>query len=149
MSKNLQVKVNGKPYSVDVDDFSGNVMNLSVDGHCFTVEFEDTGSAVIMPSAKTVQTTTTTAAPAKASTPVAVVSSSGASTDVIIAPMPGVILDISVKPGDKVSPEQPICALEAMKMKNIIRSNRDGIIACVEVSEGQRVPYGAVIIRFA
>lgn len=145
MSKNLQVKVNGKPYSVEIDDYSGNVMNLAVDGHCFMIEFEDTGSAVVLPAAKIVQTPATTA-PTKVSTPVPVISTSG---DVIIAPMPGVILDISVKPGDKVSPEQPVCALEAMKMKNIIRSNREGTVACVEVSEGQRVPYGAVIIRFA
>jgi propionyl-CoA carboxylase alpha chain len=42
-----------------------------------------------------------------------------------------------------------VCALEAMKMKNLIRSPREGTVASIEVSEGQRVPFGAVIIRFA
>ena len=63
--------------------------------------------------------------------------------------MPGVILDIAVKAGDKVTAGMPICALEAMKMKNILRSPREGTVASVEVAEGQRVPFGAVIIRFA
>jgi biotin carboxyl carrier protein len=48
-----------------------------------------------------------------------------------------------------VTVKQQICALEAMKMKNIIRSTREGVVASVEVTEGQRVPFGAVIIRFA
>jgi biotin carboxyl carrier protein len=63
--------------------------------------------------------------------------------------MPGVIMDITVKPGDKVAAGDIVCALEAMKMKNMIRSQREGTVASVEVSEGQRVPFGAVILRFA
>jgi biotin carboxyl carrier protein len=36
-----------------------------------------------------------------------------------------------------------------MKMKNIIRSNHEGTIASIEVSEGQKVAYGAPLVRFA
>jgi biotin carboxyl carrier protein len=60
-----------------------------------------------------------------------------------------VILDIAVKVGSKVAVGDVVCALEAMKMKNLIRSPREGTVASIEVSEGQRVPFGAVIIRFA
>jgi biotin carboxyl carrier protein len=63
--------------------------------------------------------------------------------------MPGVILDIAVRAGDSVNAGDVVFALEAMKMKNLIRSPRTGTVASVEVSEGQRVPFGAVIIRFA
>ena len=56
----------------------------------------------------------------------------------MIAPMPGVILDIAVKPGDKVAYGELLCALEAMKMKNAIRAPRDVVIASVEVQEGQK-----------
>ncbi len=62
--------------------------------------------------------------------------------------MPGNILDIRVKPGDKVRFRQPLCSLEAMKMKNLIRSPRDGLIASVEVSEGQSVSHGDVLFTF-
>jgi biotin carboxyl carrier protein len=63
--------------------------------------------------------------------------------------MRGKIVDINVKPGDKVTASQPVCALEAMKMKNIIRSTRAGTIASVEVTVGEKVPFGAVLVRFA
>lgn len=148
INKKLQVKVNGKQFDVEIDDFSGNVLNLNVNGHCYKVEFEDTGSPVVKPAANQIQTSTSIASPARASTFVPIASSQVNEGDAITSPMPGVILDIAVKPGDKVSPGQPICALEAMKMKNILRSTREGTVACLEVTEGQRVPYGAVIIRF-
>ena len=123
-------------------------MNLSVNGKAYTVEVEDSGSPAPQLAVPASQPAATVAAPkAQAAAPVAVVEA--ASNDTIIAPMPGVIMDIAVKPGDKIEVKQPICALEAMKMKNVIRSNRAGTVASVEVSDGQRVPYGAVIIRFA
>ncbi|MEI8132159.1 MAG: biotin/lipoyl-containing protein [Leptolinea sp.] len=149
MSKNIQVTVNGNPFTVVIDEFSGNVVNLNVNGKPYTVEFEDTGSPDIQPSVKSTPTSTPVAAPARIPTSASAASTPGAAGDAITAPMPGVILDISVKPGDKVTIGQPVCALEAMKMKNILRSTREGTVASVDVADGQRVPYGAVIIRFA
>lgn len=67
---------------------------------------------------------------------------------VMTAPMPGDILEVLVKPGDQVKVGQVLCSLEAMKMKNAIRSPCDGIIATVEVAQGQEVAYGEVLIRF-
>ena len=91
--------------------------------------------------------TKTVAPAAPASGPVAI--AAAGATDVISAPMPGVIMDIAFKAGDKVAVGDIVCALEAMKMKNMIRSTREGTVGSVEVNEGQRVPFGAVIIRFA
>ncbi len=148
MSKKLQVNVNGKSFDVEIDDFSGNVVNVNVNGQAYVVEFEDSGAPVVQSVTRPTQSAAPAAAPAKAvAAPVAVAAAGDAS--VISAPMPGVIMDISVKPGDKVTVNQPVCALEAMKMKNILRSPREGTVASVEVADGQRVPFGAVIIRFA
>jgi biotin carboxyl carrier protein len=63
--------------------------------------------------------------------------------------MPGTILDIRVQPGDEVAFQQELCSLEAMKMKNSIRSPRAGRIAEVRVAEGQTVAYGDVLFTFA
>lgn len=149
MSKKLQISLNGKSYDVEVNDISGTTMNLSVNGKSYDVEIEDSGAPMPQSSVQSVQPAAKVAAPKASQAPAPAVTIAAASNDVIISPMPGVIMDIAVKPGDKVEVKQPICALEAMKMKNIIRSNREGVVASVEVSEGQRVPYGAVIIRFA
>ena len=149
MSKKLQVKVNGKSFDVEVSDFSGGSADVTVNGTQYAIEIEEAGGAVAAPVAKA-----TAAAPAKAAAPAApaagpVSIAAAGATDVISAPMPGVIMDITVKPGDKVATGDIVCALEAMKMKNMLRSTREGTVASVEVSEGQRVPFGAVIIRFA
>jgi biotin carboxyl carrier protein len=118
------------------------------------IEIEETGGAVEQPAVKIPSTVSVPspvkAAPAAPQAPApAVTIAAAGSTDVLSAPMPGVILDIAVKPGQTVAAGDPICALEAMKMKNILRSHRDGTIASIEVNEGQRVPFGAVIVRFA
>ncbi len=148
MSKKLQISLNGKSYDVEVNDISGTTMNLSVNGKSYDVEIEDSGAPMPQSSVQSAAPVAKVSAPkTQAAAPAVVIAA--ASNDVIISPMPGVIMDIAVKPGDKVEVKQPICALEAMKMKNIIRSNREGVVASVEVSDGQRVPYGAVIIRFA
>lgn len=150
MSKQLRVRVNGNLYEVDIKDFSGTIAELSINGTDYAIEIEDTGGVampvVSMPAAVPAPSTR----PAPAATPGPAVSIAAAgSTDVISAPMPGVILDIAVKVGSKVAVGDVVCALEAMKMKNLIRSPREGTVASIEVSEGQRVPFGAVIIRFA
>jgi glutaconyl-CoA/methylmalonyl-CoA decarboxylase subunit gamma len=62
--------------------------------------------------------------------------------------MPGTILGIAVKSGDKVTRGQLLCYLEAMKMKSAIRSPREGIIATVDVTDGLKVPYGQILFRY-
>jgi biotin carboxyl carrier protein len=63
--------------------------------------------------------------------------------------MPGVILEVNVAPGDTIERGQPVAVLEAMKMKNIIRSPRAGTIAEVCVTVGQAVGHGDTVVRFA
>ena len=65
--------------------------------------------------------------------------SSGASGKELTAPLPGVIVAVMVKPGDSVSHGQELCTLEAMKMKNAIKSHRDGTIDSVAVTVGDQV----------
>jgi len=139
MSKKLVVKVNGNPYEVEIGDLSKSPVSVSVNGNEYKVEIEENTAPVVE--------TTQKAATAPAATPAASAPTGGANT--LTAPMPGTIINISVKPGDKVAVGQPVCALEAMKMKNILRSPRAGTVASVEVTDGQKVPFGAVIIRYA
>jgi biotin carboxyl carrier protein len=74
-------------------------------------------------------------------------SSSGASgsTDVI-APMPGRIVKVLVKAGDRVAGGQGLVVVEAMKMENELRAPREGTVAAVRVSEGMSVDAGAVLV---
>jgi len=64
------------------------------------------------------------------------------------APMPGVILEVNVKPGDTVTRGQQVAILDAMKMHNVIGAPRAGTIAEVFVSAGQNVNHGDAIVSF-
>ncbi|NTU48447.1 MAG: acetyl-CoA carboxylase biotin carboxyl carrier protein subunit, partial [Syntrophobacteraceae bacterium] len=66
----------------------------------------------------------------------------------LTAPMPGVIQSVEVKVGDQVKHGQTVVILEAMKMKNAIRSPRDGVVEEVCVQAGQSVGYGDVLVKF-
>lgn len=64
----------------------------------------------------------------------------------VASPLPGVIVAVKVKPGDKVKSGQVVAVLEAMKMENEIQSEYDGTVTSVNVSQGDSVLEGAAIV---
>jgi biotin carboxyl carrier protein len=66
----------------------------------------------------------------------------------IKAPMPGLILDLKVAPGDVVKKGDVVLILEAMKMENSIKSPGDGVVKEVKVSLKQSVEKNQVLIQF-
>ena len=67
--------------------------------------------------------------------------------DTVRAPMPGLVLQILVKPGDEVKQGDALLILEAMKMENIIKSPGDGVVGNIPVQMGQAVDKGHVLVR--
>jgi biotin carboxyl carrier protein len=61
--------------------------------------------------------------------------------------IPGTIVKVSVKNGQKVKPGEQLVVLDAMKMKNIIFSPIKGVVKSVNVKEGQRVPKGFIMVE--
>lgn len=66
--------------------------------------------------------------------------------EVIEAPIPGKIMSVSVRAGDKVEMDQELCCLQSMKMQNLIQSPVDGTVTEVRIAEGQTVQPGDVLI---
>lgn len=66
----------------------------------------------------------------------------------IKAPMPGLILEISVSVGQEVSENDNLLILEAMKMENNLSSPRAGIIKSISVKKGDTVEKGQLLIEF-
>ena len=64
----------------------------------------------------------------------------------IIAPLPGTILEILVKPGDMIQEGQAVAVLEAMKMENEIQAEYAGCVLSVNVAEDDRVTAGTVLV---
>ena len=63
-----------------------------------------------------------------------------------VAPMPGKVLDVRVKPGDAVTRGQGLLTMEAMKMEHLVTAPSDGVVAEVRVAAGQQVDAGLVLI---
>ena len=65
------------------------------------------------------------------------------------APMPGLIVDIRVQPGQAVQKGDPLLVLEAMKMENILKAPADGTVGSLKVSLRDNVQKGQVLVQFA
>lgn len=68
---------------------------------------------------------------------------------IVRAPMPGVILSIDCKLGDKVEAGDILLMLEAMKMENAVYAPKSGVITKIVVSEKQNVKYGEVLLEIS
>ncbi len=67
----------------------------------------------------------------------------------IIAPMPGLILDIMCKEGDEIEEGSSLLILEAMKMENVIKAEGSGTIEKIHKSIGNTVEKGQLIIEIS
>lgn len=68
--------------------------------------------------------------------------------DVLLCPMPGLVVEVLVRPGERVYAGQPLVTLESMKMQSGVAAPRDAVIAEVCVEAGQAVDPGDVLMRF-
>lgn len=113
--------------------------NITVNGTAYDVSVEELEAGAEAPAA---------AAPApKASKPAAPKAApAGTQGGIKVeAPMPGTVVDVKAKVGDKVKNGDDIVIVEAMKMENAIPAPCDGTIASINVSKGDSVNTGTVI----
>ena len=100
---------------------------LWVDGHRFDVEALDERTAAIRELSK--------------------LSAVASGPAPLVAPMPGLIVRINVKPGDKVAQGQGLVVMEAMKMENELRASAAGTAKAILVTPGTAVEKGAILIE--
>ena len=151
----LIVKVENQSFEVEVGDIHARPIVATVDGETFEVWPEDV--QLVKPSVQMGQVAAPSMAhlpgtpPPAASKAVPASSTPAASTSgaqSVLAPLPGVIVEINVKPGDVVEHGQELCIIEAMKMKNVIRASRAGTIEAVHVTMNQHVKHHDVLLDF-
>jgi len=66
----------------------------------------------------------------------------------LLSPMPGLLVDVAVKQGQKVLAGEKLAVIEAMKMENILFAARDGIVVRVAASKGESLAVDQVILEF-
>ncbi|MFZ5856219.1 MAG: biotin/lipoyl-containing protein [Chloroflexota bacterium] len=135
----LNVKINETNYTVEIEDLNARPIVAIVDGERFEVVPENGGPA----QAKKEAGARVESAPKKVE---AALPASNAK--VLPAPLPGTVTEIFVKPGDEIESGQVVCVIEAMKMKNSIRSTREGKVSAVLASAGQTVNHKQPLLEF-
>jgi len=139
--KNYKFKINGNQYEVEVLDIDDNIARIEVNGTLYEVEMQRE-----IPKIKTVVTgAPVQARPSRETKPAPGKTSSGKAAD-IRAPLPGVILQVLVRPGDDVNAGQTVCTLETMKMENAIKAESAGKVTAVNIAPGQSVLQDEVLI---
>ena len=121
---------------------------VTVNGTSYEVEVEEVGAetAAVSAPAPAVKPAAPKAAPAA---PKAAPKAAAGDGDPIKAPMPGNILAVKAKVGDKVKAGDAVVILEAMKMENPIPAPKDGTITSILVDKGATVESGAVLATIA
>ena len=136
--KKFRFKIQGNPYNVEVNDFEGDIAVVEVNGTSYQVEVEKQ----MLP----------TKTPILVRKPVKLVKNAGtiaksSGVTLVKAPLPGNIMQLTIKTDDEVKKGDFVLMYEAMKMENKILAEKDGTIGKVYVSPGDAVLQGDVLFE--
>lgn len=142
-----KITVNNQAYEVEIENINARPVIARVDGERFEVMPEEAGQ---VETRKEADAKTEKKFPAPSPVQTAAPSPNPAlSGNALTAPLPGTVIEVFVKPGGKVEAGQVVVIIEAMKMKNSIRSVYSGTVSEVFVSAGQSVAHKQVLMKFA
>ena len=143
-----QYTVEGTDYDVEILEIEDNIAKVTVNGAEFEVEMKQmlkpTKRPIKQVVAPEVINNTRIETPKKPQA--AAPAGAGANIE---APLPGTIIDVKVKVGDKVKSGDTVVVLEAMKMQNNIETDIDGEVTAVLVKQGDSVMEGTPLVTIA
>jgi propionyl-CoA carboxylase alpha chain len=67
----------------------------------------------------------------------------------LLSPMPGLLVALAVSEGQEVRQGEALATIEAMKMENVLRAERDGTVAAIRAKIGDSLAVDATILEFA
>ena len=144
--KTYKFKIGGNDYEVEIGKIEGKTADVTVNGVYYQVEMENAPAAPAAPVAAAPVAAAAPAAQAAAPAPAAKPAGEGKS---VTSPLPGVIIEVSVKEGQAVKAGQKVAVLEAMKMENEIAAPADGVVTSIRVAKGDSLQEGDEIMKIA
>lgn len=144
--KTYKFKIGGNDYEVEIGKIEGKTADVTVNGVSYQVEMENAPAAPAAPAAAAPVAAAAPAAQAAAPAPAAKPAGEGKS---VTSPLPGVIIEVSVKEGQAVKAGQKVAVLEAMKMENEIAAPADGVVTSIRVAKGDSLQEGDEIMKIA
>jgi biotin carboxyl carrier protein len=132
------VSIADKSYEVDVEDIHARPIIAHVEGERFEVHPENTNKPVGTKETKEFKFQEARKSPSVQS----------GNLNELTAPLPGTVVAVFVKNGEEIETGHVVMVIEAMKMKNSIRSTRSGKVSDVLVAVGQTVAHKQALVRF-
>lgn len=126
---NFHILKNNKAYRAEIEqaDFAKKMFSIKINGNRYEIKVEDHFDQLVNKLGLSVVNTQ------KASD--------------IKAPMPGLVLGVSVEVGQEVKEGDGLLILEAMKMENVIKSIGEGQVKAIHIEEGKAVEKGQLLIE--
>ncbi len=137
------IEINKKNFDVAINNMSANAARVEVNGQPYDVFFSrpaKPGQPVAITQAAETQTPAVVKKSETRAEPIL------PGQEYIVAPIPGLILEIKVKVGDIVTAGQVVAILEAMKMENSLTSHVSGTIKEIRIDKGSEVSTGDVVM---
>lgn len=138
----VRVQVDGEIYEVEIGDLNSRPIQAVVGGELFAVWPEEVAGVIATSSAP--QPPANESAPPLRSSSAPVTEGD---EETIAAPLPGDIVVVAVRAGERVESGQLLCTVESMKMNNPVRSPRAGVVDEVFIAVGDHVNYGQPMMR--
>ena len=140
--KKFNFIINGNNYEVEIQGFEDNVARVEVNGTSYNVEVQKELRVNKTPTLVRAESPQPSRKESKIPRVV-----SRTTNLAIKAPLPGTIISVLVKEGEKVTIGQKLLTMEAMKMENNVLSEKDGIVRVVKVKPGETVAQNDVLIE--
>ena len=143
--KKYSFTINGNEYDVAVKNVDDNVAEVEVNGYKYSVEFDrslETTKTPKLVRSQVVPSTDISPSEQKTSSP-----TGPKGAGYVKSPLPGTILDVHVAVGDSVKSGDKLVTLEAMKMENVINSDKGGKVTSVNFKKGESVMEGDILIE--
>ena len=140
----FEYKVQGVDYEVEIEEMSGNIAKVSVNGIPFEVELKqpiNPAKAITRPKVAA-PVAAAAPAPAPAAKPAAAAAAGGIE---VKASLPGKVYEVKAKVGQALKSGDTIVVLEAMKMEVPVVAPEDGTVASINVGVGDAVESGDLL----
>ena len=139
---NYRITIQDQSFEIEIGNVTGDAAEVTVNNTPYIVRLENLSAPDSAPPAATVTRPLATPAAVKPK-PIAAPAGGG---ETIVAPIPGIILSISVQVGDSVSSGQVVAIMEAMKMENKLTSHVSGKVKEILAPKGTEVATGDVVL---
>jgi len=160
--RRYSLRINETEHVIDVEELARDTFTVHLeDGRLVDVvltDHQDLAQAVITPHLQIGQPRPAAVAPIVREQPAVPAASAqsarrpasgrASGSTSVTAPMPGVVLSVDVAVGASVRRGQTLLVLEAMKMKNELKAERDGVVASIPANAGDQVKHGDLLLEF-